>query len=172
VQQPVDNLTSFVPQDFEPYIVVQRKKLPAYDERLRGYFENKAVHCRHLATLGYGLPRRTAAIFVTYRRWADASGMSGISPQRGPQMSTDSCSGARRMKFAVHPTEFVVHLPHKESAARLMIIDPANAALRDKAGLCCGRHQGCSARRACCRFTCALLKNSISGCSGIRISHV
>ena len=51
--QPVDSLTSFVPQDFEPYIVVQRKKLPAYDERLRGYFENKAVHCRHLATLGY-----------------------------------------------------------------------------------------------------------------------
>lgn len=40
--------------------MVQRKKLPAYDERLRGYFENKAVHCRHLATLGYGWPRRTA----------------------------------------------------------------------------------------------------------------
>ena len=40
------------------------------------------------------------------------------------------------MKFAVHPTEFVVHLPHKESAARLMIIDPANAALRDKVGPC------------------------------------
>lgn len=32
----------------------------------------------------------------------------------------------------VHPTEFVVHIPHKESAARLMMIDPANAALRDK----------------------------------------
>lgn len=36
------------------------------------------------------------------------------------------------MKFVVHPTEFVVHMPHKESAARLMIIDPANIALRDK----------------------------------------
>ena len=65
LQQPVKSVTSFVPQDFEPYIVVQRTKLPAYDERLRGYFENKAVHCRHLATLGYGWPRRTAAILVT-----------------------------------------------------------------------------------------------------------
>lgn len=49
-----------------------------------------------------------------------------------------SCTNKRfvccacRMKFVVHPTEFVVHMPHKESAARLMIIDPANAALRDK----------------------------------------
>ena len=46
------------------------------------------------------------------------------------------------MKFAVHPTEFVVHMPHKESAARLMIIDPANAALRDKVGLCFECHPG------------------------------
>jgi hypothetical protein len=76
------------------------------------------------------------------------------------------------MKFAVHPTEFVVHLPHKESAARLMIIDPANAALRDKAGLCCGCHQGCRAHRACCHSTCAIPKNSISLCSGIHIVHV
>lgn len=39
-------------QDFEPYIVAPRERLPPYDERLRGYFENKAVHIRHLATLG------------------------------------------------------------------------------------------------------------------------
>lgn len=38
----------------------------------------------------------------------------------------------RRTKFVVHPSEFVVHLPHGESKARLMIIDPANAALREK----------------------------------------
>lgn len=39
-------------QDFEPYVLAAREKLPPYDERLRGYFENKAVHLRHMATSG------------------------------------------------------------------------------------------------------------------------
>ena len=37
-----------------------------------------------------------------------------------------------RTRFVVHPSSFVMHLPHPESRARLMIIDPANAAIRDK----------------------------------------
>ncbi len=54
----------------------------------------------------------------------------------------------RRMKFVVHPSEFVVHLPHGESRARLMIIDPANAALREKVRCLC-RVQ-CLLGTACC----------------------
>lgn len=42
-------------QDFEPYVLVAREGLPAYDERFRGYFENKAVHLRHMASLGCAL---------------------------------------------------------------------------------------------------------------------
>ena len=74
-------------QDFEPYVLVAKKDVPPYDERLRGYFENKAVHIRHMAAGG--------------------------------------------VTFAVHPTAFVVHLPHPPSAARQWIIDPANQATRD-----------------------------------------
>lgn len=37
-----------------------------------------------------------------------------------------------RYVFLVHPTAFVVHLPHEESAARRMIIAAANLALRNK----------------------------------------
>jgi len=40
-------------QDFEPYVIVSRELVPAYDERLRGYFENKAVHLRHMAAIGF-----------------------------------------------------------------------------------------------------------------------
>lgn len=40
-------------QDFEPYVIVSRVLVPAYDERLRGYFENKAVHLRHMAAIGF-----------------------------------------------------------------------------------------------------------------------
>jgi len=74
--------------DFEPYVLVAREGLPAYDERFRGYFENKAVHLRHMASLGYN--------------------------------------------FLVHPSAFTVHLPHEDSAARLMIIAPANEKLRNQ----------------------------------------
>ena len=61
--------------------------MPAYDERLRGYFENKAVHLRHMAASGF--------------------------------------------RFAVHPTAYVVHLPHPPSKAREWLIDPANQQTRD-----------------------------------------
>ncbi len=74
-------------QDFEPYVLVAKQDVPPYDERLRGYFENKAVHIRHMAARGVG--------------------------------------------FVVHPTAFVVHMPHPPSAARQWIIDPANQATRD-----------------------------------------
>lgn len=75
-------------KDFEPYVMAGREGLPQYDERFRGYFENKAVHIQHMARLGYS--------------------------------------------FVVHPTAFVIHLPHEQSAARLMLIDKANEALRSK----------------------------------------
>ena len=76
-------------------MLVAKADVPPYDERLRGYFENKAVHIRHMAALG--------------------------------------------VAFAVHPSAFVVHLPHPPSAARQWIIDPANQATRDliQVGLHC-----------------------------------
>lgn len=45
--------------------MVVAERLPAYDERLRGYFENKAVHLRHLATLGCALPVCPLSVFVS-----------------------------------------------------------------------------------------------------------
>ena len=66
---------------------MSRELVPAYDERLRGYFENKAVHLRHMAASGFS--------------------------------------------FAVHPTGYVVHLPHPPSKAREWLIDPANQQTRD-----------------------------------------
>ncbi len=38
--------------------------------------------------------------------------------------------------FAVHPSAFVVHMPHPPSAARQWIIDPANQAIRDLIQVC------------------------------------
>ena len=33
-------------------MLMDRGSVPPYDERLRGYFENKVVHSRHIAALG------------------------------------------------------------------------------------------------------------------------
>jgi len=93
-----------VAQDFEPYVLVAKANVPPY-ERLRGYFENKAVHIRHMAALG--------------------------------------------VSFAVHPTAFVVHMPHPPSAARQWIIDPANQATRDLIQVC---------------FPAALFRRLLRGC--------
>lgn len=59
---------------FEPYILAARKKVPWYDERFRGYGQDKKVHLLHMA--------------------------------RKPCPS----------RFVVHPSGFVVHVPHRKAA--------------------------------------------------------
>ena len=45
-------------------MLVAKQDVPAYDERLRGYFENKAVHIRHMAASGVGFVVHPAAFVV------------------------------------------------------------------------------------------------------------
>ena len=40
-------------QDFEPYIIVARKNLPLYDERFRGWFNDKSTQLYDLYAHGY-----------------------------------------------------------------------------------------------------------------------
>ncbi|EFN57237.1 hypothetical protein CHLNCDRAFT_143733 [Chlorella variabilis] len=43
---------NYTDEGFEPYVLVQRRFVPWYDERFKGYRKNKVVHLMHMFRLG------------------------------------------------------------------------------------------------------------------------
>lgn len=102
-------------QGYEPYVLAARSFVPWYDERFRGYGRDKIQHLTHLA--GKGPP------------WPVPCSNKSVAPPPQSHPARASLRGAHQLEglphcpgtglnvtFAVHPTAFVVHVPHAKAA--------------------------------------------------------
>lgn len=137
-------------QDFEPYVLAAREQLPPYDERLRGYFENKAVHLRHMAASGYGIcgshPPHLASRSQTACMLPLCSGQAATKPSAGgatqpPKLLPTAPLRVRRV------TAYNPKCLHSASAGQHMAKnDPRRISLC----CCAGRSSWCTRRSLWC----------------------
>lgn len=100
---------------YEPYIMMHRDYVPFYDERFRGYYWCGGETC----------PARQAVTGVGLRCVA-CGPPPGLSPLRhGPLPACRNkvqhlmhISLQNGFNFLVHPTAFVVHVPHKKPSTK------------------------------------------------------